>query len=280
MTTSMASPSASSARLEDAPLNPLWQPAVNEPGPERKVYVFGESHIRAANGCTLETMLREKQVKIVRYTALGGARYSQLEKMIVSALKAATANTVVAVIAGSNDCRDLAQNRMSANNLTLNDSAMSILNMDTSNSPDGLNTTSSSRTIIKSLKNILNAATHSKAKVIISSPPPSPCYGSCTDRKDPKFNAWCNISPCEHENSYYKKVRNVKSMLLAHTDKVSNQNVVLLDVTTPFLHHPTRTCHDSIVDRNSFRKNNIHFTKAAALKWSKLCLESIMAQFH
>ena len=67
-------------------------------------------------------------------------------------------------------------------------------------------------------------------------------------------------------------------MLLAHTDKVSNQNVVLLDVTTPFLHHPTRTCHDSIVDRNSFRKNNIHFTIAAALKLSQLCLEAIMAQ--
>merc|ERR1711873_394612 len=85
----MAAPSASSARLEDAPLNPLWQPAINERGPERQVYVFGESHIRAANGCTLKGMLKGKQVNVVRYADISGARYSRLEGMIVTALKEA-----------------------------------------------------------------------------------------------------------------------------------------------------------------------------------------------
>ena len=200
--------------------------------------------------------------------------------MIITALKEAKENIVVAVIAGSNDCRDLAQNLVSAHNITFNDSAMSILDMDTSSNPDGLNTTASSRVILKSLKNILKAAAQSKAKVIISSPPPSPCYGSCSDRKDPKYNVWCNLSPCKHETSYYKKVRNIKSEILGHSRHASNHNIFFLDVTTPFLHRPSRTCHDPIVDRSNFRKNDIHFTKTAARKLSQLCLEAIMAHFR
>ena len=53
-------------------------------------------------------MLKGKQVNVVRYADISGARYSRLEGMIVTALKEAKENTVVAVIAGSNDCRDLA----------------------------------------------------------------------------------------------------------------------------------------------------------------------------
>ena len=84
--TSQAPSSVSSARLEDAPLNPLWQPVVNESGIQMKAYVFGESHIHAANGCTLEEMLKEKQVNVARYADIGGARYSRLEKMVTTAL--------------------------------------------------------------------------------------------------------------------------------------------------------------------------------------------------
>ena len=152
--------------------------------------------------------------------------------------------------------------------------------MDTSINPDGLNATASSRGILKPLQNILKAAAQSKAKVIISSPPPSPCYGSTTDKKSPQFDVWCNLSPCVHEKSYFKMVGRIKSVILAHCKKANSQNIVLLDVTTPFLLQSTRTSHDPIVDRSHFRKNNIHFNQAAALKFSKLCLESIMTQFH
>ena len=225
-------------------------------------------------------MLQENQVNIVRYADIGGARYSRLESMIISALKEAQENTVVAVIAGSNDCRDLAQNLTSAHNFTFNDSVMSILDTDTSSNPDSHNTTSSNRMMLKSLKHILRAAFQSRAKVIVSSPPPSPCYGSFSNTKHPKFNVWCNLSPCVHEKSYYKNAGRIKSIIEAHCKKASNKNIVLVDVTTPFLRLPSRTCHDPIVDRNHFRKNNIHFNQPAALKLSKLCLESIMAQFH
>ena len=141
--------------------------------------------------------------------------------MIVTALKEAKENTVVAVIAGSNDCRDLAQNLTPAHDITFNDSAMSILDMDTSNNPDKLNTTSSSRMILKPLQNILKAATQSKAKVIISSPPPSPCYGSGSGKKDPKSKVWCNLSPCEHEKLYYKKLRGFNAMIQAYCKTAS-----------------------------------------------------------
>ena len=87
--TCQAPSSLSTEGPEDIPLNPLWQQADNEQGPERKVYVFGESHIRAANGCTLESMLKEEHVKIVRYADISGARYSHLESMIITALKEA-----------------------------------------------------------------------------------------------------------------------------------------------------------------------------------------------
>ena len=123
-------------------------------------------------------MLKEEHVKIVHYADIGGATYSRLESMIISALKEAQENTVVAVIAGSNDCRDLAQNLTPSHDLTFNDTAMSILDMGTSSNPDSHNTTSSNRMMLKSLKHILRAAFQSKAKVIVSSPPPSPCYGS------------------------------------------------------------------------------------------------------
>ena len=152
--------------------------------------------------------------------------------------------------------------------------------MNTSNDPVNLSATSSSRMILKPLQNILKAATQSKAKVIISSPPSSPCYGCCSDKKDPKYNVWCNLSPCVREKSYFDRVRRIKYVIRAHCKKASNQNIVLLDVTKPFLLPPTPTSHDPIVDRHHFRKNNIHFNRAAALKLSKLCLESIMAQFH
>ena len=109
MTTSQAPSPVSSARLEDAPLNPLWQPAAGEWKPEMKAYVFGESHIRAAHHCTLKELLKENQVNVARYADIGGARYSRLEKMVITALNEAEENTVVTVIAGSNDCRDLAK---------------------------------------------------------------------------------------------------------------------------------------------------------------------------
>ena len=280
MTTSMASPPASSARLEDAPLNPLWQPAANEQGTRKKVYVFGESHIRATNGCTLEKMLQEAQVQVVRYAAISGARYSRLEGMVITALKEAQDDTIVAVIAGSNDCRDLAQNLTPRHNITFNDSAMSIQGMDTSSNLDTLNTTSSSRMILKPLQNILKAATQSKAKVIIASPPPSPCYGMCSNKKDPKYNVWCTLSPCVHEQSYFKIAGRFKSVIQAHCKKANQHNIFLLDATSPFLLQSNRTSHDPIVDRRHFRKNNIHLDQVAALKLSKLCLEFILAHFH
>ena len=200
--------------------------------------------------------------------------------MIISALKEAQENTVVAVIAGSNDCRDLAQNLTPSHDLTLNNTAMSTLDMDTSSNPDGLNTTASSRMTLKSLKNILKAATESRAKVIVSSPPPSPCYGNGSDKEHHKHNKWCNLSPCKHEKSYYRKLWIFRATIQAHCRKANNRNIVMLDVTTPFLLQPTRTSQNPIVDRHHFRKNNIHFNQPAALKLSKLCFESIMAQFH
>ena len=157
---------------------------------------------------------------------------------------------------------------------------MSILDMDTSNNPDKLNTTSSSRMILKPLQNILKAATQSKANVIISSLPPSPCYGNSSDKKYPKYNTWCKLSPCAHEQSYFKRVGRIRSIIQAHCKRASNQNITLLDVTSPFLLQPTRTSQDPIVDGHHFRKNNVHFNQPAALKLSKLCMESIMAQFH
>ena len=200
--------------------------------------------------------------------------------MIITALKEAQESTAVAVIAGSNDCRDLAQNLVANQNITFNDSVVSILDMDVSNNPISLNTTASSRVILKSLQNILKAATQSRAKVIVSSPPPSPCYGNSSDKKHPKYNKWCNLSPCEHEKLYYKKLRSLKAKIQAYCHTASNRNIVMLDVTTPFLLQPTRTSQDLIVDRHYFRKNNIHFNQSAALKLSKLCSEFIMAQFH
>ena len=197
--------------------------------------------------------------------------------MIVTALKEAKENTVVAVIAGSNDCRDLAQNLTPAHDITCNDST---LDMDTSNNPDQLNTSSTSRMVLKPLQNILKAATQSKARVIISSPPPSPCYGRCSDKQDPRYNVWCNLSPCEHEKLYYKKVWKFNTMIQRYCSKANNRNVFFLDATTPFLLQPSRTSHDRIVDRNHFRKNNIHFNNIASRKLSQSCLESIMAQFH
>ena len=96
---SQAPSSVSSARLEDASLNPLWQPTAGERRREMKAYVFGESHIRATNGSTLEDMLKERQVYVVRYTDISGARSSRLESMVITALKEAEENTVVAEIA-------------------------------------------------------------------------------------------------------------------------------------------------------------------------------------
>ena len=225
-------------------------------------------------------MLKENHVNVVRYADISGARYSRLEGMIITALKEAQENSVVAVIAGSNDCRDLAQNLTPSHDITFNDTAMSILGMDISSNPDGHNTTASRHMILKSLKNILKAATQSRATVIVSSPLPSPCYGNSSDKKHPNYNKWCNLSPCEHEKLYYQKLRSLKAKIQAYCHTASKRNIVMLDVTTPFLLQPTRTSHDPIVDRNHFRKNNVHFNKAAALKLSQLCLESIMAQFH
>ena len=79
---------------------------------------------------------------------------------------------------------------------------------------------------------------------------------------------------------YFKKLWNIKATIKAHCNKATNRNISLLDVTEPFLLQTSRTSHDPIVDRSHFRKNDIHFYKAAALKLSQLCLESIMAQFH
>ena len=71
-----------------------------------------------------------------------------------------------------------------------------------------------------------------------------------------------------------------KSIVQAYCKKANRQNIVLLDVTTPFMLQSTRTSHDPIVNRHHFRKNNIHFNQAAALEFFKLCLESIMTLFH
>jgi len=206
----------------------------------RRVFVIGESHLGAHHFCNLKERLEEAGVGVAMYEVIGGGTYqdTKFETAIVQATQEAREDDVILIVMGSNDSRNIARGGR----------------------PDTLE-------IIRAvLTQLAKEAAEKKFQLLVTTPLPSPCYGS------PGSKQWCERvgeEPCEHEHQYRLASEDI-NQITSEAMATSVAHAKTIPLWSKFVSSKTKT-----VKRQRFVPNDIHLNSEGGDLLSQLLFSRV-----